>query len=556
MEKIRNDLIKVAKQINWIPSFGLERELDWLENMQDWLISKKRYWGLSLPIFECTKCGDFEVIGSKEELKERAVYGWQQFEGHSPHRPFVDEVKIKCLKCGSLVSRITDVGNPWLDAGIVPFSTLNYFTDKKYWQKWFPHDFICESFPGQFKNWFYCLIVMSTVLENKYPSKTIFGYSTVVDENGQEMHKSKGNAIWFDEAVEKIGADVMRWMYSRANPIYNLRFGYNVAEETRRKLLFLWNSYVFFTTYVSKGDISKLKNEISPVDIESKDLLDQWIISRLENLIKDTTKSLDKYDAAVASRKIEEFFIEDLSLWYIRRSRRKFQKPKNKNELIETSQILYFVLMTLVKLMAPFTPFLSEYIYQSLKKKEDIESVHLCDWPYFNSKLINLKLEEKMKITRDIVSLSLAERNKFHIKVRQPLSKLSVENLKWKIENDFIDLIKEEVNVKEVNFLLGDGELKIKLDTKITPELKKEGILRDIIRYIMNIRKKLGLSKEDKINVYFDFPENFNWIIEEFGSFIKKEIYAKNLEFSKEKCDLEKVIKLDGESIWIGVKKV
>lgn len=556
MEKIRNDLIKVAKQINWIPPFGLERELDWLENMQDWLISKKRYWGLVLPIFECTKCGDFEVIGSKEELKERAVYGWQQFEGHSPHRPFVDEVKIKCLKCGSLVSRITDVGNPWLDAGIVPFSTLNYFTDKKYWQKWFPHDFICESFPGQFKNWFYSLIVMSTVLENKYPSKTIFGYSTVVDENGQEMHKSKGNAIWFDEAVEKIGADVMRWMYSRANPIYNLRFGYNVAEETRRKLLFLWNSYVFFTTYVSKGDISKLKNEISPVDIESKDLLDQWIISRLENLIKDTTKSLDKYDAAVASRKIEEFFIEDLSLWYIRRSRRKFQKPKNKNELIETSQILYFVLMTLVKLMAPFTPFLSEYIYQSLKKKEDIESVHLCDWPHFNSKLINLKLEEKMKITRDIVSLSLAERNKFHIKVRQPLSKLSVENLKWKIENDFIDLIKEEVNVKEVDFLLGDGELKIKLDTKITPELKKEGILRDIIRYIMNIRKKLGLSKEDKINVYFDFPENFNWIIEEFGSFIKKEIYAKNLEFSKEKCDLEKVIKLDGESIWIGVKKV
>jgi len=557
MDNLRNNLIDSAKKIKWIPYFGLEREIDWLKNMDDWLISKKnRYWGLALPIYECQKCGNFEVIGSKKELKERAVEGWQNFEGLAPHRPFIDEVKIKCLKCSSVVPRIADVGNPWLDAGIVPFSTLNYFSNKKYWQKWFPPDFICESFPGQFKNWFYSLIVMSQVLEETAPVKTIFGYATVVDEKGEEMHKSKGNAIWFDEAVEKIGADVMRWMYTKSNPVYNLRFGYNIAEETKRKLLFLWNSYVFFTTYVSKENIAKLKSRVATQSIKSKCLLDQWIISRLENLIKKTTQYLDKYEAAGASKAIEKFFIEDLSLWYIRRSRRKFQKPSNKKELIESSQILYFVLITLVKLMASFCPFFSEYIYQSLKKQGDPKSVHLCRWPSFNNKLINLKLEKKMEAVRDIVSLSLAKRAKFHIKVRQPLNKLSIKNLQWKLEKEFINVIKEEVNVKNADFSLGKNELKIELDTRVTTQLKKEGILRDIVRQVMNIRKKLGLSKEDRINVYFDFPKSFNWILEGFDSFIKKEIYAQNLMTGKEECDFEKVVKLDQKYIWIGVKKI
>ncbi|MBI1982450.1 MAG: class I tRNA ligase family protein, partial [Candidatus Levybacteria bacterium] len=238
----RQQMVEVAGKIHWLPQWGLDRELDWLKNMHDWLISKKRYWGLALPIWECQKCGSFEVIGGSEELQKRSVEGWEKFNGNSPHRPWVDQVKIKCTKCSSVVSRISDVGNPWLDAGIVPFSTMP--------ADWFPADFITESFPGQFKNWFYSLIAMSTALKNANPFKTVLGFALVRDEKGEEMHKSKGNAVEFNEGADKIGVDVMRWMYVTQDPEQNLNFGYHVADETRRSFhLMLWNIYNFFVTY-------------------------------------------------------------------------------------------------------------------------------------------------------------------------------------------------------------------------------------------------------------------------------------------------------------------
>jgi len=218
MEELRYEIMDVVGQINWIPAFGLERELDWLRNMDDWMISKKRYWGLALPIYDCPQCGSFEVIGGKDELQELAVSGWEEFEGHSPHRPWVDAVKIRCRKCNAEISRIKDVGNPWLDAGIVPFSTLHYLTDHRYWQQWFPADFVTESFPGQFRNWFYSMLVMSTVLEDTAPFKTLFGYATLVAEDGTPMHKSKGNMIVFDEAAERVGSDTMRWLFANHIP--------------------------------------------------------------------------------------------------------------------------------------------------------------------------------------------------------------------------------------------------------------------------------------------------------------------------------------------------
>ncbi|MEO0077925.1 MAG: class I tRNA ligase family protein, partial [candidate division WOR-3 bacterium] len=250
MGPLREEIMESARQVRWIPEFGLERELDWLRNMADWCISKKRYWGLALPIYRCT-CGWFDVLGSRDELKARAVAGWDRFEGHTPHRPWVDEVKIRCEKCGEPVSRIRDVGNPWLDAGIVPFSTTGYLTDRGYWQQWFPFDFITESFPGQFRNWFYAILAMSTVLERCAPIKTVLGYATMKAEDGREMHKSWGNAIAVDEAVERMGADVMRWMFVRQNPSQNLLFGYTGAREVERKLLTLWNVYSFFVTYAN-----------------------------------------------------------------------------------------------------------------------------------------------------------------------------------------------------------------------------------------------------------------------------------------------------------------
>lgn len=508
MDKLREPLMEIAKKIKWLPSFGLDRELDWLKNMQDWLISKKRYWGLALPVFECKKCGNFEVIGSKEELEKRAVDGWQKFAGHSPHRPWIDEVKIKCPKCGETVSRVPDVGNPWLDAGIVSFSTMD--------ESWFPADFICESFPGQFKNWFYSLIVMSTVLKETNPTKTIFGYASVRDEKDEEMHKSKGNAIWFDEAVEKIGADVMRWMYAKQNPVDNLRFGYNAAEETKRKLLTIYNVIEFFITYIPRQQYPE--KEETP---KSKNILDKWIISRLNNIIVKVTKSLDDFDAMRATLAIEDFFINDLSLWYIRRSRKRFQKSQDKEEI----QTLWSVLINIIKLMAPIMPFFAEENYGKLRSKEMPESVHLIDWPKAQEKYIDLELEENMTKTREIVNLALAERAKLGIKVRQPLASLCI---KEKFDEEMLELIKDEVNVKKTTL----GKC-LKLDTEITPELKEEGLVREIIRNIQDARKKANLKPQDKVLMNYSAAPDMDKVIIKNKKIILQETKLKDLVFDK-----------------------
>ena len=518
MDKIRKQLMRVAKKIEWIPSFGLDRELDWLKNMHDWLISKKRYWGLALPIFEC-ECGNFEVISSKQELKKRAVSGWDSFESHSPHRPWVDQVKIKCSKCGKQVSRIKDVGNPWLDAGIVPFSTME--------KEWFPIELVCESFPGQFKNWFYSLIVMSTVLEDTNPMKTVFGFASVKDEKGEEMHKSKGNAIWFDDAVEKIGADVMRFMYSRQNPAYDLKFGYKSAEEIKRKLLTLYNVYTFFETYVSKKELPTTNYKL-----QTNNVLDKWILSRFNNLVKKVTKNLDQYNVGTAVLAIEDFFIEDLSLWYVRRSRKRF-KQDNKKEVVST---LYYVLLNMLKLIAPITPFFAEGMYGKLKTKNMPESVHLYDWP--ESGKTDDKLEEKMTQVRNVVTLVLAQRAEAGIKVRQPLAKLTIEN---KLDKDLLGLIKEEVNVKEISF----GK-KVKLDTKITKELEKEGEYREMIRNVNKERKEMGLTSKDRVVI----DSTFDVInVEDF----KKEVGAKEFNLKKEVAGKE--IKVNNKTHYILITK-
>jgi len=548
MEKLRKPLEKIVKKITWIPSFGKERELDWLKNMHDWLISKKRYWGLALPIYEC-ECGHFEVIGSKEELQKRAVEGWEKFEENSPHRPWIDHVKIQCQKCKKVVSRIKDVGNPWLDAGIVPFSTMKYFSDKKYWKQWFPAEAVCESFPGQFKNWFYSLLVMSAVLEDAAPVKTIFGYAAVKDEKGEEMHKSKGNAIWFDEAVEKIGADPMRWMYVRSNPAENFKFGYKHADEIKRKLLILYNVYTFFGTYVEKKDFPK-KSTIQP-----ENALDQWIVSKMNQLISNAQLDLKKYDVARATLSIEDFFNNDLSLWYVRRSRKRFheENPERKNA-IET---LYWALLNTAKIIAPIAPFFAEAMYQTLKTDGMPESVHLCDWPDPKGEHYNPALEENMGEVRAIVALALAERAAKAIKVRQPLASLKIKNQKSKIKNndELLDLIKDEVNVKEIVF---DGtiENEITLDTTITPELKEEGIVRDMVRSIQDARKEAGLKPEDKVLVSLVAPDAMIKIIEKNKDFLLKETRAKEIMTNHKIGENAEEIIIDGKKIVLAIKKI
>ncbi|MDD5606372.1 MAG: isoleucine--tRNA ligase [Candidatus Pacebacteria bacterium] len=512
MQKLRKYLIKISQQIKWIPNFGLDREIDWLKNMQDWLISKKRYWGLALPIFECS-CGSFEVIGSKKELKERTISGWK--ENQSPHKPWLDEIKIECSKCKKLVSRIPDVGNPWLDAGIVPFSTMGYYENKKEWSKWFPVNLVCESFPGQFKNWFYSLIVMSFVLEKQKPVKTIFGYATVKDEKGNEMHKSAGNSICISEAIKKMGADPIRWAYTKQNPGLNLLFGYKKIQENQRKLMILENIFIFFKTYLNK---EKIKSS------NSKNTLDEWIISRLNNLILNVTEALEQYDAYSASLFLENFFINDLSLWYLRRSRKRIQQEES------AGYVFYQVLLTLNKLIAPIIPFFAEYLYSFLKTENMSESIHLQDWPRVDKRKINKEIEEVMEKTRDLVTKAMSERAKLGIKTRQPLLELKI---KENLLPEFQEILKQEVNVKRITI-----DKDFWLNPEITSELEQEGLIREIIRQIQSLRKKSNLKPENKITIYCFGSSEINELIKKNQDLIKKETIATEL-FIKENQGLE-----------------
>ena len=495
-QNLRYQIMESAKQVRWIPAYGLQHELNWLENMEDWMISKKRFWGLALPIWECSKCGNFEVIGSKEELKERAVEGWEKFEGHSPHRPWVDAVKIRCRKCGALMSRIPDVGNPWLDAGIVAYSTLRYRHDREYWRQWFPAEMVCECLPGQFRNWFYAMLAMSTILEGCAPFKVCFGHGLVLDEHGREMHKSWGNVIWFDEAVEKMGADVLRWMYCTNKPETNLLMGYGKAEEIKRRFLIpLWNIYSFFVTYANI-------DRWTPKDsTEELTLLDRWILSKLQVLIKNVTRHLENYEPYEASTKIEKF-VEELSTWYIRRSRRRFWKSETDVDKRAAYTTLYRCITTLIKLLAPFLPFITEEIYQNLVRSvypDAPESVHHNDWPKPEENLIDEELMRDMELTMKVCSLGRSARSKAGIKLRQPLAmvKVAADRAILKRLERFKNLIKEELNVKAISLTNRMEEI-VRYRVKPKPEVlgKRFGRLFSKIKSAM---EELSQSEAERL---------------------------------------------------------
>ncbi len=507
MDELRHDMIEVTKQIRWIPSFGLERELDWLRNMHDWMISKKRYWGLALPIWECEECAHFEVIGDEHELEERAVAGWDEFEGHTPHKPWIDAVRIECPECGAEVKRVADVGNPWLDAGIVAFSTLRYRTDRAYWEKWFPADWISESFPGQFRNWFYSLLAMATVLVNEPPFENCFSYALLLAEDGREMHKSWGNAIEFNEAADQMGVDVMRWLYARQKPEKNLLFGYNKADEVRRQFLIpLWNVYSFFVTYAnidewSPGEAGKLVDwetgrlveqesgrlgedhtnlpTYPPTDLpthQSTSLLDRWILARLNQLVAKATDRLENYDAYATTMAVEEF-LDDLSNWYVRRSRRRFWKSEKDADKDAAYATLYHVLTTLIRLLAPILPFAPEAMYQNLVRSVDadaLESVHHTRWPEANLELVDEDLLTQMALARDVVTQGHSGRNSAGIKLRQPLNRALIHLAPdlGELSDEMVDLVQDELNVKEVVFVEDESEL---IDYRLLPDSQTLG---------------------------------------------------------------------------------
>jgi len=612
MDSWREEIMEVTRQVKWMPDYGLERELDWLRNMSDWMISKKRYWGLALPIWTFED-GSFYVVGSESELKELAVEGWEEFEGQSPHRPWVDKVRIKHPESGLIGSRVPDVGNPWLDAGIVPYSTMEYRQDREYWEKWFPADFIVESLPGQFRNWFYAILAMSTMMENRPPIKAIMGHALVKDEHGDDMHKSAGNAIWFEDAAEKMGVDVMRWMYSAQVPVNNLNFGYHAADEVRRKIITLWNTYSFFVTYARLDNFRPVKE----LDENTLSQLDRWVLARLNQLVRDARVDYEAFQIDKLMHKITRF-IDDLSNWYVRRSRRRFWKSENDTDKQAAYQTLYEALTTLNKLLAPVTPFFTEAMHQNLVVNLDPQapgSVHLCHFPEVDKRWIDEDLLRRVEVTIKTVEMGRAARNRANLKVRQPLADIQVF---WPEERDrnFVaemqSQVLEELNIKElqvlesgeallqyeikpnlatlgpkygkdlgsIRTLLGEMDAKqvardvqagqgiilasdesrfelepddllveivepeglsviteagitVALNTVISPELLNEGMARDFIRNIQNMRKEAGFDVADRIIIRVDTDEALKNVIEEHRRYIANEILAREIEFGE-----------------------
>ena len=614
MDPLRESLSRVTQNINWVPEFGMKRELDWLRNMDDWMISKKRYYGLALPIYKC-ECGHFEVIGSEDELKERAIEGWIDYEGNSPHRPWIDSVKIACGSCGAKVDRILDVGNPWLDAGIVSFSTLQYRDDKDYWKKWFPADWISESFPGQYRNWFYSLLVMSTVLADSEPCKNIFSYALMRDENGEEMHKSKGNAIWFEDAAEKMGVDAMRWQFARQNPASNLNFGSGTADEIRRQFLIpLWNVYSFFVTY---ANIDEFDPSVEFPKVEQRTELDQWILSEINSLVSTVTKGLEAFEPERVTREVE-LFSEYLSNWYVRRSRRRFWKEgllsdgesDSDQDKLSAYATLYEVLLTLTKLLAPVMPFVTESIYQNLTSTqiESKESVHLEEYPVSDESIVDSDLSERTRLAMRLSSMGRSARSKAGIKVRQPLESLFVHT-RTPAESHMLPMIEDqildELNVKKIvpvadasdivsfriqpnlpvlgpkygreisdirNLLeaadpevirksvesgtdvqLGEYSLEatdilvtateldgvssstdsgyaVGISSEISKELENEGIAREFVHRVQNMRKSAEFEISDRILLRVTGSSQIVSVLKGYSEYISQEILADNLD--------------------------
>lgn len=584
MKDLRFQIMESTKKVeNWIPKFGFDREMDWLKNMDDWCISKKRYWGLALPIWECGSCGHFEVLGGYDELKNKTKEGWDKFEGNSPHKPWIDEIKIQCPKCSNEMSRIADVGSPWLDAGIVPFSTIRkiedrcdnskgYPHDTSYWKEWFPADFITECFPGQFRNWFYAILTMSTVLENQPPFKTLLGHASVRDEKGEEMHKSKGNAIWFDDAAEKMGADIMRWMFTSHSPEDNMNFGYSDAEQIKRKFLTLWNTYSFFITYANIDNFNPVGKKLNKNNLTT---LDSWLLSRLNSLIKFSEKKYDSYEIAPITRETE-LFIDDLSTWYLRCNRARFWKSENDSDKETAFLVLYECLAVIIKLLAPIMPFFTEEIYQNLVSSIDKNaplSIHLCDFPKADESRINAELETKMNLTRLITSLGRSARNEAALKIRQPLESIAV---KVKFDNETITdemkaLILKELNIKKLSewthsaLSLGEGwhettqnDYSVFIKTALDITLKNEGFARELVHKIQNIRKESNFNITDRIKVYYQTTDSLKNAIEEHKKYIQNETLAMELTESKEKpADSSfRKEKINGEQAFLSIIRV
>ena len=570
MEALRPKLIAAARAVEWVPPHAGPRMQNWLENMGDWNISRRRYWGLPLPFYTCAD-GHFFVIGSEEELRQRAKSGLEQLR--ELHRPWIDRVVVGCPTCGKDSTRETEVGDCWLDAGIVPFSTLDWLHSRAYWEKWFPADYVVEMVE-QVRLWFYSLLFFSVVLTERAPYGAVMTFEPMMAAPGEEFHKTGENVVLLPEAMERYGADLIRWMVSRARLDDTMYFSWASLDEVRRPLLTLWNTYAFFVTYANLDGFDPTARGPEP---SRRRALDRWILSRLHRLVREVTQGLERWDPQGAALAVERFW-DELSNWYVRRSRRRFWKSGDDEDKRAAEHTLYEVLATLTRLMAPYMPFLSEALYQNLVRSamaRSPESVHHTEWPAHDEALIDERLERAMSIVRRIVSVGAAARHAANVKVRMPLARLVAvvpDAEERALAAQHVELVREELNVRAVELVdsadryvdvvvkpnlkvlgpklgkdlpkaqaaLRDGRLqpdgsvaggefrfepneviverKAKtgyalageppylavVDTRLTPDLEAEGLARELVHAVQNLRKAKGLDIADRIVLRYD----------------------------------------------------
>ena len=446
---MKEDLIANNNTINWIPeSIGKGRFGDWLENVQDWGISRNRYWGTPLNIWEC-ECGHMHSVGSIEELKEMSDNCPDDIE---LHRPYIDAVTIKCPKCGKEMHRVPEVIDCWFDSGSMPFAQHHYpFENKELFERQFPADFISEAV-DQTRGWFYSLLAISTLLFNKAPYKNVIVLGHVQDENGQKMSKSKGNAVDPFDALEKYGADAIRWyFYVNSAPWLPNRFhGKAVVEGQRKFMGTLWNTYAFFVLYANIDQFDATKYEL---EYNKLSVMDKWLLSKMNTMVKTVDTNLGNYRIPEAARALQEF-VDDMSNWYVRRSRERFWAKGMEQDKINAYMTLYTALVTVSKAAAPMIPFMTEEIYQNLVRSVDQnapESIHLCMFPEVNEDQIDTELEQNMEHVLKLVVMGRACRNTSNIKNRQPIGQMFVKAA-FDLPEFYQDIVADELNVKNVKF--------------------------------------------------------------------------------------------------------
>jgi len=548
MTELKNKLLNNNQQINWVPSYLKDGRFgQWLDNVVDWAISRERYWGTPIPIWRCQnpQCQFIECFGKISELVKRTS---RKLQGIDLHRPYVDELIYKCPKCGNPTKRIPDVLDVWFDSGAMPFASGEF-------PNFYPADYICEGI-DQTRGWFYTLLAISTLLNQGTSYKNVISTGLILDEKGKKMSKSKGNVVVPEEVIGKFGADCLRWYFYTNNPVgENIRFSLNdLKGSVNRFRRMLWNVYAYFVMYAQSASWvqSKVTGDMH------LNLLDKWILSQLNLLKKDVSENLDKFEVTNAARKIETF-VDLLSNWYLRRS-----KKRCDDQFFET---LYIVLLNLSQILAPFTPFLAEEIFQNLRSETEPESVHLCLYPKWSEENILPNLNHDMQNARQIVNLALALRMQAKIKVRQPLTKLQIKS-EVKIEPEIINLIAQEINVKEIefvaqlpkpsdkNWLQIAKPWAIALNIEISFQLWEEGILREIIRTIQNLRKRAKYEIIEKATVFYETKDQkLAGILQKYAKEIEAQTKTKPSTGKITNADHAAHLKIAEGEIWLGVHK-